>query len=130
MSSSYAKRSTIPDEAPFILISRILVVLITLLLAVIPWSERYSILDSFPHSQDTEFNLLACFVILGLILLIARSGRKRLRTLLAFRHVLLSIVRPAVSLVPRSGHGLLLTNADDPPLPRSSLDLYNLPLQI
>ena len=121
--------SAIPDEASpaFVLMSRILVVLITLLLAVIPWSERYSLLDSFPHGQDTELNLLAFFVILGLILLILRSARKQIRAFLAFKHLLLTMIRPEPSPVLDFRHQLVLTDADRPPHPGF---LYNLPLQI
>ncbi|HEV2280519.1 MAG TPA: hypothetical protein VGS02_20225 [Acidobacteriaceae bacterium] len=127
---THTNGSAIPDEASpaFILISRILVVLITVLLAVIPWSERYSLLDSFPHGQDTELNLLAFLVILGLILLILRAGRKQLRTFFAFKRVLLTIIRPATSPIRGSHHGIVLTDADRPPHPGSSL--YNLPLLI
>lgn len=130
LSGGRTNGSAIPDEASpaFILISRILVVLITLLLAVIPWSERYSLLDSFPHGQDTELNLLAFLVILGLILLILRASRKQLRTSFAFKRVLLTIMRPAPSPIRNSHHGIVLTDADRPPHPGSSL--YNLPLLI
>jgi peptidoglycan/LPS O-acetylase OafA/YrhL len=114
----------------FIRLSRILIVLITLLLAIIPVSERYSSLDSFPHGQDTELNLLAFFMILGLILLFVRSSKKRLRSLLAFGYLLLSMIRLALSLIPDSRHGLVLTDAHHPPIPGSSLDVYNLPLRI
>ena len=122
--------SAIQDEASpgFILISRILVAVITLLLAVIPWSERYSLLDSFPHGQDTELNLLAFLVILGLILLILRASRKQLRTFFAFNRVLLTIIRSALAPMRHSHHGIVGTDADHPPHLGSSL--YNLPLLI
>lgn len=127
---SHTNGLAIQDEASpaFVLISRILVVLITLLVAVIPWSERYSLLDSFPHGQDTELNLLAFLVILGLILLILRASRKQLRTFFAFKRVLLTIIRRAPSLSRDSHHGVVLTDGDRPPHPGSSL--YNLPLLI
>lgn len=102
--------------------------LITALLVVIPWSERYSLLDSFPHGQDTELNLLAFLVILGLILLILHASRKQLRTFFAFKHVLLTIIRPALSLIRDFHHGPVQQDAGRPPHPGSSL--YNLPLQI
>lgn len=132
MSRSRTERASIFDDASpaFVLISRVLVVLITLLLAMIPWSERYHTLDSFPHGQDTELNLLALFVFVGLILLFVRAGKKRLRSFLATRFLLISIIRPALALVPGAHHGLALAESDDPPHPGSSLDLYNLPLQI
>lgn len=120
--------ANLDDDSPaFILVSRILVALITLLLAIIPWSERYSNLDTFPHSQDTELNLLAFLLILGLVLLIVRSGKKRLQT---FIRVLLVWVRFAMSLMRESLRGWVLTDAHPPPIPASSLDRYNFPLQI
>jgi len=110
----------------FIVMSRILIAMITLLLAIIPWSERYSMLDSFPNGQDTELNLLAFLVVLGLILLIARSGRKQLRSSFALTHLLLGILRPALSCFPERGYRLPLSDGDHPPHP----GIYNLPLQI
>jgi len=114
----------------FILLSRILIALMTLLLAVIPWSERYSMMDNFPHGQDTELNLLAFFVILGLILLFVRSRKKGLSALFAIRYFLLSIIRFALSFVPDSLHGVISAVPHSPPLPSPSLGIYNLPLQI
>ena len=60
----------VPDQPSraFILTSRLVVGIITLLLLVIPWSERYSNLDSFPHDHDTELGILAIFAAFGLIL--------------------------------------------------------------
>ena len=110
--------------------SRILIVLMTLLLAVIPWSERYSTLDNFPHGQDTELNLLAFFALLGLILLFVRARKKGLTVLFAIRDFLLSIVRFALSLVPDSLHAVISAIPHSPPLPSPSLGIYNLPLQI
>lgn len=130
MTRTQRRGTAILNEASpaFVLISRVLIVLITLLLAVIPWSERYSLLDSFPHGQDTELNLLAFLVILGLILLILRASRKQLRTSFAFKRALLTITQPAPSPIRDSHHGVVITDADHPPHPGSSL--YNLPLLI
>lgn len=132
VSRSQSNGAALLDEASpmFILMSRILVVLITLLLVIIPWSEHYSMLDSFPHGQDTEFNLLAAFLILGLILLFVRSSKKRIRRYLTFRPLLLSMIPPAKYLLSGFRHGLVLTDADHPPHPGSCLDMCNLPLQI
>lgn len=128
MSRNQTSGAALDDDSPaFIVVSRILVVLITVLLAIIPWSERYSNLDTFPHSQDTELNLLAFLLILGLVLLIVRSGKKRLR---AFIRVLLARVRTAMSPTRESRRGLVFWDAHPPPLTASSLDRYNLPLQI
>ena len=115
----------------FILMGRILIGVMTLLLVIIPWSECYSTLDSFPHGQDTEFGILAFFAILGFILLFVRATRDQLRNLLAaFRDLLLSIIPLAMSLLPDYRHGRALTNLPPPPPPDSPLEIYNLPLQI
>lgn len=131
MSRSRTKGAATLDEASpaFILISRIFVLLITLLLAIIPWSERYQILDSFPQGRDTELNLLAAFVILGLILLFVRSSKKRIRRILAFRPLLLAMMPTARSILLTSRHGLALADPDHPPH-RVFSGMCNLPLQI
>lgn len=127
MSRSRRNGAAILDEASpaFIVIGRIFVALITLLLAIIPWSERYHTLDSFPHGQDTELNLLASFVLVGFILLFVRSAQRRIRRFLTFRPLAHSMVRPAASA--RFGHGLVRLDDDGPPHPGG---MCNLPLQI
>lgn len=110
--------------------SRILIGVIALLLLVIPWSERYSSLDSFPRGRDTELSILAFFVMLGLVLLFIRSARKRLQCILAMSHWLLSIMPPAVFLIPGRRHVRPLTDPHHPPLPGSSLELCKTPLRI
>jgi hypothetical protein len=114
----------------FILMARLLIGLIALLLVVIPWSERYSLLDNFPHGQDTELNLLALVVVLGLILLIVRSSARRVRRVLAFRSVAMSMVRRVLGALPETRHARDRTEGTSPPLPASPGDTYNLPLQI
>ncbi len=114
----------------FVLMSRILVLLMALLLAIIPWSERYSGLDNFPQGQDTELNLLAFFVLLGLILLFAHSLRKGLSALFLLRYFLSAIVQLAHSLVSDSRHDVALDVPHSPPLPSLCLSAFNLPLQI
>lgn len=114
----------------FILMSRLLVGAIALLLLVIPWSERYSALDSFPHGHDVELSVLAFFVMLGLVLLFVRSGRNRVRSILTVKHWLLSVIPPAISLIPERRHVRPLTDPHHPPLAGSTLDRCNLPLQI
>ena len=44
----------------FVLMSRVVLALMGLLLVVMPWSERYSMLDNFPHGQDTEVGCWCC----------------------------------------------------------------------
>ena len=119
------------DEASpaFVLMSRILLGAIALLLVIIPWTERYSTLDNFPHGHDTELSLLGFFVLLGLLLLFVRSARKQIRSLLALRYALLSML-PAGPTTADRQHGAGLTDTHHPPLAASTLDLYTPPLQI
>lgn len=102
----------------------------TILLVVIPWSEQYSMLDSFPHGRDVETDLLAFFVILGLILLFARARKKGLNALLAPERLFLSVVQYALLMFPDLLHGEVLWIPHSPPPPGLSLGIYNLPLQI
>lgn len=121
-----------PDQPSraFVLTSRILVGSITLLLLILPWSERYSNLDSFPHDHDTELGILAIFAAFGLILLLLRAVERQLRNLLAVRYLLFLIIPWALSLMARSDQGLTLTECHDPPPRSSPFDRYSLPLQI
>ena len=114
---------------------RILIGMMTLLLIIIPWSECYSTLDSFPHGHDTELSLLTFFAMLGLVLLFVRSAKIQLKRLLALRYSLLSMTALALSPTSSCGHGVALTGPLYPtplypPLPGLSLEICNLPLQI
>jgi hypothetical protein len=123
--------NSLDDASPaFVRMSRILVTLITFLLAVIPWSEQYSMLDNFPHGQDTELNLLAFFLILGVILLFARSRTKGISVLFALCYLFFSMLRVALSSLAESLGGVVSAILHSPPLPSTSLNSYNLPLQI
>lgn len=132
MNRTPRKGAAILDKASpaFILMSRVVIGMIALLLAVIPWSERYSLLDNFPHSQDTELNLLALFVVLGLILLIVRSSARQLRSMLVVRYWPLTMIRRMVSAMPETGPAVPPRCGSPPPLSPSPGDTYNLPLQI
>jgi hypothetical protein len=113
----------------FIFMSRTLLLLIGVLLAVIPWTERCSTLDSFPLGEDFELSLLAFFVLLGLILLFARYCKQGLSALFAFRHCL-SFVRSALCTIPIVLHPWNTAVSHTPPIPSPSSGAYNLPLQI
>lgn len=119
-----------PSSAFILMSCRFLVFAITLTLIFIPWSEHYSRLDTFPRGEDSEFSLLASLVILGIILLLVRSGKKRLRSLLVVRYLLLAIIQLAASVISDSRHVQALTDPHHPPLPALSLGHFNIPLQI
>ena len=74
-----------PDDAlpAFVVMSRVVIALMSLLLLMMPFSEQYRMLDNFPHGQDTELSLLAFLMILGLSLLFARSSNKAFSRLFA-----------------------------------------------
>lgn len=118
------------DALPtFVLMSRIVVGLMVVLLLVMPLSERYSMLDNFPHGQDAELSLLGVLMILGLALLFARSSRQAFgalfASLFACIRAMLAGVFPA-SLKPVA----LVGRAYAPSLPGSPPGAFNLPLQI
>jgi hypothetical protein len=125
-----AGASTEGVSQTFGLVSRILVCLIGLLLAVIPWTERYCMLDNFPMGQDFELNLLAFLALLCLILLLAHSSKQGLRALFAVRCWLSSMIRSALRMTRHALRGHTVTLFHTPPLPSPSLGVYNLPLQI
>lgn len=64
-------------------LSRLFVVSIGLLIAVIPLSERYCRLDNFPKGQDFETNLVALLAVFGLMLLFAHICRQAFAGLLS-----------------------------------------------
>jgi len=111
----------------FLFVSRTLLSLFGLLLLVSPWTEGYRLLDNFPRGQDSELNILALLAFLGLVLLITRSARRRLRSFLLLKWLWL-LPDPA-SLLTRSsldGH----QSVPAPPLLERPPGAFNLPLQI
>lgn len=126
-----ASAAILEEPSPaFILMSRILIGMIALLLAILPWSERYSNLDSFPHGHDAELGFLAILAVFGLILLLLRAAEKQLSDVFVVRYLLFLIIPWASSLHLQGHQGLTRADSHDPPLPGLSLEMYNLPLQI
>jgi hypothetical protein len=119
-----------PDSGSFALLSRVLLSLVGLLLVVTPWSERYSMLDNFPHGQDTEFSILAFFVFLGLMLLLARSCRSLLGTLMKWCKALFTSVHSGSLVLPYLPLSLAGIAAHEHPPGISQTGAFNLPLQI
>ena len=111
------------------LLSRVLVWLVAAILLVIPWSERYSMLDNFPHGQDTEFSVLAFLIFIGLMLLLARSCTSFLSTLMTWCEALSAFVHSGWSLLRAFQLCLTLTTGPQHP-PDTSPGAFNLPLQI
>lgn len=113
----------------FLLASRALLSLFAILLLATPWTESYRLLDNFPTGQDSELNILALVAFLGLVLLITRSARRRLRSLLLRKW--LSLPLHAASRLQRlSLHGHCSVLAAMPPLLGGSGGAFNQPLQI
>ena len=113
----------------FLLASRALLSLFAVLLLATPWTEGYRLLDNFPTGQDSEFNILAILAFLGLVLLIIRSARRRLRSLL-WRDWLLWLLHPSSLFHRPSLHGHHSVPAASPPLLGRSHGAFNVPLQI
>jgi len=101
--------------------------LVALLLAVIPWSERYSLLDNFPQGQDTEFSILAFLVFLGLMLLLARRRTSILGALIKWCELVSALARSGCAVVHAFAISLPLEygpeHAPGPPLAAFSLPL-------
>jgi hypothetical protein len=116
------------DSGEFVLLSRILVSLVAAFLIVIPWSERYGMLDNFPHGQDTEFSLLAFLIFLGLMLLLARSCTRFLGALMTWCEALSTLLLNDPLLLPAI-HPLPRGESHEHP-PGVSQPAFNLPLQI
>lgn len=113
----------------FLLASRTLLCLFAVLLVATPWTEGYRLLDNFPRGQDSELNILALLAFLGLVLLITRSARRKLRTLL-LRSWLWMLLHPAALFHRASLHGHYSIPPAAPPLLGSCPGAFNLPLQI
>jgi hypothetical protein len=113
----------------FLLVSRSLLCLFTVLLVATPWTEGYRLLDNFPRGQDSELNILALLAFLGLVLLITRSARRKLRSLL-FRDWLCLLLNPAALFQRPSLNGHYSVPPATPPLLGSRPSAFNLPLQI
>jgi hypothetical protein len=111
----------------FLLCSRVLLLLVGLLIAIIPWSERYCTLDNFPQGQDFETNLLAFLAIAGLMLLLAHLCEQAVAVLFSLRcrvsGLCSEIRQPGLAgIFPLPSHRV--------PLPRPLAAACNLPLQI
>lgn len=119
------------DALPsFVLMSRIVLGLMSVLLVVMPWSEQYPGLDNFPHGQDAEMALLGFFMLLGLMLLFARSCRRGLGVLLTLFLVFLNLAGSQVTRLAEHGQGSAQATPAGPPIPGGSPGAFNLPLQI
>jgi hypothetical protein len=123
--------TTSDEVTPFFrAISRILVSLIALLLLVTPWTEGYRLLDNFPRGQDSEVHLLALLAFLGLVLLLARSCKRSVCTVLLVTDLLPSLLHGVLRMLPDLQRGPAVSIHHVPPLPSPSLASFNLPLQI
>jgi hypothetical protein len=113
----------------FLLASRTLLCLFAVLLVATPWTEGYRLLDNFPRGQDSELNILALLAFLGLVLLLTRSARRKLRSLL-LRNWLWMLLHPTAIFQRPSLHGHYSIPPAAPPLLGSCPGAFNPPLQI
>ena len=124
-----ARRKREEVSCCFLLAGRTLLSVFALLLLATPWTEGYRLLDNFPTGQDSEINILAIVAFLGLVLLITRSARRKLRSLL-LRDWFCLLLRPTSLFQRPSLHGHYSVPAAAPPLLASGQGAFNLPLQI
>lgn len=113
----------------FLLAGRTLISVFAVLLLATPWTEGYRLLDNFPTGQDSELNILALVAFLGLVLLITRSARRKLRNLL-LRNWPCLLLHPTALFQRPSLNGHSSVPAGAPPLLASCQGAFNLPLQI
>jgi hypothetical protein len=114
----------------FVIATRFLLSTFTLLLLLTPWTEGYRLLDNFPRGQDSELNILALLAFFGLVLLLARSSRTRLRAFPLLRNWLWLLLDPAGAADTPSLHGRYMLAPSPPPPLESSFGLLNVPLLI
>lgn len=114
----------------FLLLSRVLLLLVGILIAVIPWSERYCALDNFPNGQDVETNLLAFLTLVGLMLLLAHLCREGLAALFSLRHWISRLNLRRSPDHPYALGSFTPTPPHRAPLPSPFSAAFNLPLQI
>jgi hypothetical protein len=111
----------------FLLCSRVLLLLVGILIAIIPWSERYCALDNFPQGQDFETNLLAFLAIAGLMLLLAHLCEQAVSALFSIR---CRVSRLCSEIRQHGLPGTVPLPSHRAPLPSPLTAACNLPLQI
>ena len=119
------------DALPgFVLMCRVVLALMGLLLVVMPWSEQYSTFDNFPHGQDAEVGLLGFFIMLGLVLLFARSCSRAITALLVVFFVALSMAGVRQGQGAEPAQRMTRATVSGPPIPGGNPGSFNVPLQI
>jgi hypothetical protein len=105
--------------------------LISLLVVVMPWTEHFCHLDEFLHGgQDFELSLLCLLAVLCLVLVRFQQGKRDLRLVLALCRWLTHIIGVGyLGGMPNSSRGLI-GPLHAVPLPSPALSKYNLPIQI
>ena len=107
-----------------------LIVLVSVVLIAMPWTEYYWQFDNFLRGgQDVELGIVALVSILCLVLIFLHDNKERATLIAAIWRRLIPVckrvapMRPVSFCVSDPRWDLLL-------LLKSSLDLYNLPIQI
>jgi hypothetical protein len=118
-----------PHVSKLLCVSRVLLFLISVVLAIAPWTERYCALDNFPRGQDFELGLLAVLALLALVLLFAHTAAHGSGAAGEDRDWLYSVV-PDDPLPRNTRQPWTAGLVHRPSLPSCALRLYNLPLQI
>ena len=107
----------------------VLILLMAVLLAVMPWTEHLWHFDNFLHGgQDMELGLLSLLTILCLVLVLLQDSKQRVKSMVVIRQWLSSVLDQTDPLAPGSFHGLNMALHAIPP--GSSLGTYNPPTQV
>jgi len=114
----------------FLFLSRTLLFLVGVLLAIIPCTESYCALDNFPQGQDFETNLLAFLALVGLMLLVAHLCRQGIAALFSIRCWISRLIPTARPTCTNPMAGFAASCSHRARLPTRLSAACNLPLQI
>jgi hypothetical protein len=123
---------TLPNRSSLLrsMAGRGLILLAALVLVAMPWTEYYWQFDNFLRGgQDMELGVLAVVSILCLVLIFLHDNKARLTFIAAIWRRLTPVSEQVAPITPVS---FCVSNPrwDTSPSLNSSLDLYNLPIQI
>jgi predicted acyltransferase len=109
---------------------RLLILLTSILLVVMPWTEYFWQFDHFLRGgQDLEFGLLALASIFCLVLVLSHQRKRLMASILVVRQWLFLLFHPETPTKPYNFCKLISSlTATAPHSP--ALGMYNLPIQV
>jgi hypothetical protein len=128
----FITREALPNRRSLLcsMAGRGLILLAAVVLVAMPWTEYYWQFDNFLRGgQDMELGVLAVVSILCLVLIFLHDNKARVTFIAAILRRLIPVSERVAPIIPISFSVSDLYCDTTPPL-NSSLDLYNLPIQI